>query len=181
MGVAQISFWVFIAVMVFWAVGAYNRLVRLRATIKQAFASVEAHIRQRDALLAQWTDGLRAPLVDEPHSVDAVVAACGQVMAASDHARATPSASRPIGSLRLAEEVLGDARSRLTALLGQRARLLNGVALAVQAEELAAVDGTLGFARRQYNEAAQTYNDAVAQFPTWIIAGLFGFQPAGAL
>lgn len=174
MGVEQISLWVFVAVMVFWAVGAYNRLVRLRAAIKQAFASVEAHIRQRDALLAQWTDGLRAPLVNEPHSVDAVVAACGQVMAASDHARAAPSAVRPIGSLRLAEEVLGDARSRLTTLL-------NGVGLAVQAEELAAVDGTLGFARRQYNEAAQTYNDAVTQFPTWIIAGVFGFQPAGAL
>ena len=181
MGVAQISFWVFIAVMVFWAVGAYNRLVRLRATINLAFASVEAHIRQRDALLAQWADGLRAPLLDEPHSVDAVVAACGQVMAASDHARATPSAARPIGSLRLAEEVLGAARSRLTTLLAQRARLLNGDGLMVQAEELAAVDGTLGFARRQYNEAAQTYNDAVTQFPTWIIAGLFGFQPAGAL
>ncbi len=181
MGVAQISFWVFLAVMLFWSVGAYNRLVRLRATIKQTFSSVEAHIRQRDALLAQWAEGLRAPLTDDRHAVDAVVAACGQVMAACDHARAAPSGARSIASLRLAEEVLGDARSRLTTELARKARLLPGIDPAVQAEELAAVDGTLGFARHQFNDATQTYNDAVTQFPTWIVAGLFGFHAAGAL
>ena len=50
-----------------------------------------------------------------------------------------------------------------------------------QPEGLAAVDASLGFARHQYNDAAQIYNDAVAQFPTWIIAGVFGFRAAGAL
>ena len=47
-----IWFWIVAAVLLFWAVGAYNRLVRSRAAIKLSFASVEAHIRQRDALLA---------------------------------------------------------------------------------------------------------------------------------
>jgi LemA protein len=181
MGFAQIAFWVFVAVMVCWAVGAYNRLVRLRALIKQAFATVEAHVRQRDALLAQWSEGLRGLWVDETQTIDAVVAACGQVMAACDHARAWPSGARAVGSLRLAEEVLADARARLTAELARSARLLPAVDLSARAEELAAVDGTLGFARRQYNDAAQAYNDAVVQFPTWVIAGVFGFHAAGAL
>ena len=48
-------------------------------------------------------------------------------------------------------------------------------------EELAAADSTLGFARRQFNEATQNYNDALDQFPTWVIAGLFRFRGAGTL
>ena len=39
----------------------------------------------------------------------------------------------------------------------------------------------LAFARRQFNESAQVYNRAVSQFPTWVIAGLFGFRKAGTL
>lgn len=184
MGVAQISFWVFVAVLVFWAVGAYNRLVRLRAAIKQAFTATESQIRQRDALLAQWAEASSAQAHGESHAADAVVAACGQVMAASEHARTWPSGARAIASLRLAEEVLGDARARLNAeLAAMAATSLTPPVIAPnpQAEALAAVDASLGFARRQYNDAAQTYNDAVAQFPTWVIAGVFGFRAAGAL
>ena len=50
-----------------------------------------------------------------------------------------------------------------------------------KAEELAAADSTLLFARRQFNEATQRYNEALHQFPTWVIAGLFGFRGAGTL
>ena len=192
MGVAQISFWVFVAVLVFWAVGAYNRLVRLRAAIKQAFTATESQIRQRDALLAQWAEASRAQAqaTGESHAADAVLAACAQVLAASDHARAWPSGARAIAGLRLAEEVLGDARARLNTELAAMAPMVPMspmsltrpvIAPTPQAEALAAVDASLGFARHQYNDAAQTYNDAVAQFPTWVIAGVFGFRAAGAL
>ena len=187
MGVAQISFWVFVAVLVFWAVGAYNRLVRLRAAIKQAFTATETQIRQRDALLTQWAEASRTHSTGESHAANAVLAACGQVLAASDHARAWPSGARAIAGLRLAEEVLGDARARLTTELAAMAHMSSisitppVIAPTPQAEALAAVDASLGFARRQYNDAAQTYNDAVAQFPTWVIAGVVGFRAAGAL
>ncbi len=178
--------WIVAAVLLFWAVGAYNRLVRLRASIKLSFASVEAHARQRDALLAQWLRdcssalGASADSV-EVHSVNAVRGACVQVMAAIDHARAAPSGAQAIASLRLAEEVLIGARGRLSTELAAHARSNLAWDTVMQTDELAAVDGTLGFARGQFNEAALVYNNAAMQFPTWIIAGLFGFRAAGAL
>ena len=46
---------------------------------------------------------------------------------------------------------------------------------------LAEGDTTLAFARRQFNEAVQHYNHAVGQFPTWVIAGMFGFRAASTL
>lgn len=181
-----IWFWITAAVLLFWAVGAYNRLVRLRAAIKQSFASVEAHIRQRDALLAQWLGACSAALglgaeSAEVHTISAARGACVQVIAAVDHARAAPSGAQAIASLRLAEEVLIGARGRLSTKLASHARSNLAWDTVMQTDELAAVDGTLGFARGQFNEAVQVYNDAATQFPTWIIAGLFGFRAAGVL
>lgn len=178
-------FWIAAAVLMFWTVGAYNRLVRLRAGIKQNFAGVEAHIRQRDALLAQWLgaccdalgEGADTP---EVHTISAARGACVQVIAAADNARATPSGAQAIASLRLAEEVLVGARGRLSTQLAAHAKA-NVASDAVMQTELAAVDGSLGFARGQFNEAVQAYNDAAIQFPTWVVAGLFGFRAAGLL
>jgi oxygen-independent coproporphyrinogen-3 oxidase len=43
------------------------------------------------------------------------------------------------------------------------------------------LDTALAFARRQFNEAVQSYNQAVGQFPTWVLAGMFGFRKASTL
>ena len=177
----QIAAWAVAAVLLFWAVGAYNRLVSLRNNISRAFVPVDAQIRQRHQLLEQWVDALRPLLTHAPQSADAVLAACGQLQAACDVVRSRPSAARPMASLRLAEETLAEARSRLRGELPAKPEMLAGVGVTVLGDELSAADNTLNFARRQFNEATQSYNDALDQFPTWVIAGLFGFRGAGTL
>lgn len=177
----QIAGWLVLAVLLFWAVGAYNRLVSLRNDISRAFVPVDAQIRQRHMLLEQWIDALRPLLEHDPAALEAVLAACGQLQAACDVVRTRPSAARPMASLRLAEETLSEARTRLRSELPAKPELLAGVGMTVLAEELSAADSTLGFARRQFNEATQNYNDALHQFPTWVIAGMFQFRGAGTL
>lgn len=181
MSSAQIAGWAVAAVLLFWAVGAYNRLVSLRNNISRAFAPVETQLRQRQQLLARWVETLRPLLEHEPQAPDAVLAACNQLQTACDVVRNRPSAARPMASLRLAEETLAEARNRLRAGLPARPEMLAGVDVSALNDELAAVDNSLGFARRQFNEATQSYNDAIDQFPTWVIAGLFGFRGAGTL
>ena len=181
MSSTEIAGWVAAAVLLFWAVGAYNRLVSLRNDISRAFVPVDTQIRQRHTLLQQWVESLRPFLDHAPQSVDALLAACGQLQAACDVVRSRPSAARPMASLRVAEETLAEARRRLANELPAKPELLAGVGAAVLGDELAAADSTLGFARRQFNEAIQTYNDALDQFPTWVIAGMFRFRGAGTL
>jgi LemA protein len=173
--------WAVAAVLVFWLVGAYNRLVNLRNAISRAFVPVDTQVRQRQVLIEQWVQALQPLLEHDRQALDAVLAACGQLQAACDVVRARPSAARPMSSLRLAEETLAEARARLKAALPARPEMLAGLGVAVLAEELVAADGTLGFARRQFNEATQNYNDALGQFPTWVVAGLFRFRGAGTL
>jgi len=161
-------------------VGAYNRLVSLRNDISRAFVPVDAQIRQRHLLLEQWVDALR-PALQDGKVLDGIIAASGQLQAACDVVRSRPSAARPMASLRLAEETLADARERVKAELPPRPEQLARLGVAELAEELASADNTLGFARRQFNDATQHYNEALDQFPTWVIAGLFGFRGAGTL
>lgn len=159
------------AVLLFWAVGAYNRLVSLRGELLRCFAPVDEQFRARHALLLRWADV--PPAADD--DADAVVrealrAACTQAEAACSHARPRPADADALTSLRLAEEILAQARARLPATGDE--------ALAAALND---GDTTLAFARRQFNEAVDNYNRAVSQFPTWVIAGLFGFRKAGTL
>lgn len=180
MSSAQIIGWAVAAVLVFWAVGAYNRLVSLRNDISRAFVPVDAQIRERHRLIEQWVEALR-PSLQDAKVLDGVIAASGQLQAACDVVRGRPSAARPMASLRLADETLADARERVRSELPSRPEQLARLGVAELTEELANADNTLGFARRQFNLATQHYNESLDQFPTWVIAGVFGFRGAGTL
>lgn len=174
MDASTIAFWGVAAVLLFWSVGAYNRLVRLRHALTRRFSTVDQQCEARTALLQRQVDLLAAePEADT--AAQTLRAACAQADAARAHARAHPAAAGTITSLRLAEDILADARTRIA---GAWPASEPAQALRV---ELAAVDNTLAFARRQFNEAVALYNHAVGQFPTWLVAGPFGFRSAGLL
>jgi LemA protein len=189
MDTQQIVALVLTAVFVFWAVGAYNRLVRMRNHIARGFGLVHEQMTHRHELLQQWVDVLRPLLEHVPQPLEAVTAASQQVLTCCELVKARPSAARPVASLRLAEETLAGARTRLQAelpahvdrMLPSGAVMGTGMGVALINEELAAADSRLGFARHQFNNAAEAYNEAVLQFPTWVIAGLFRFRVAGTL
>ena len=67
------------AVVVFWIVGAYNRLVRLRSAIVRLFVPVDEQFRQRHALLLALLDTLAPLLTNAGPRIEALRAACGQV------------------------------------------------------------------------------------------------------
>lgn len=175
MSTAQIIVWVVAAALLFWSVGAYNRLVRLRGAIVRRFVPVDEQFRQRQALLQQQIDTLAPELPHAGERIAALQAACRQAEAASAHARARPGSLQAITSLRLADEIVADARARLPV------QSVPGLDLAPLNAQLGAADATLAFARRQFNDAVTEYNLALRQFPTLLLVSLFGFRKAGTL
>lgn len=193
MTTSQIISLLIAATLVFWAVGAYNRLVRLRGEVHQRFGAVHDQLVQRHALLLRWMDAMAPWLESEPQSLHSLRAACDQVQQRAEHLRQRASAARRVAALRLAEEELVQAHSKAQAdMPAQIDRITptstalgadadGGSAVPVLNDELTAAGGTLLLARRQFNEAVLAYNDAVEQFPTWILAGLFRFRVAAEL
>ena len=160
------------ALLAFWIVGAYNRMVRLRNALVSRFAGVDELYGRRHALIEEQLELLSAALASAGPRLDALRAACRQADAARAHARLRPGAVGAVTSLRVAEEILADARARLPvqSVPGVDLRQLNG--------RLAESDTALAFARREFNQAVEAYNVAVRQFPTALLARLFGFATA---
>ena len=101
---AQIAALAGCAVLVFWAVGAYNRLIALRDNIAKAFVPVDDQVQHRHELLMQWAHGLHAVLDQVPSLYEAVLMACAQLQSACDGLRARPSTGSAATSLHLAEQ-----------------------------------------------------------------------------
>lgn len=175
-------------VLVCWCLGAYNRLVRLRQAIGEAFRDVTAVLAQRHDLIDEW---LRVPQgdadgADESTARDAVAAACRQARAAVEHAAQRPAAVMPLKSLAMAEQVLRDAIGPWAPAAGRAAAdaaMAGETRAPATAFEIAMVASDRQFALvcERFNAAADGYNRAARQFPTRIVATLFCFRASGAL
>ncbi|MCE9660672.1 MAG: LemA family protein [Burkholderiales bacterium] len=161
--------------VVCWMVGAYNRMVSLRNVLVDRFAAIDALCVARHGLITRQVELLATTLAGAGPRLDALRAASLQAEAARQHAQARPGAASAVTSLRVAEEILAAARTRLPV------QTMGGADLPEINAKLASGDATLDFARREFNAAVAEYNAAVRQFPTVLVASLFGFRPGATL
>ncbi len=178
-----------IALLVFWAVGAYNRLMRLRAAVIAAWGPLDAQLRRRQALAVELAERLAAEpaMADEVGraTLETLAAATRQAQSATDHAQVRPARAGAIQSLGLAEGVLDGALRPLAVLIEARPQLLDGPEtgghLRGLLDALRDCDAQLAFARRLFNDAVRGFNAAVHELPTCLLAGVYGFKPAATL
>jgi LemA protein len=178
---AQIVVLALAAVLVFWMVGAYNRLVALRNAIGDAWTKVQEALAQRGAALAPLVTALRDPMAAEHGALDTLLAAHAEAVRA-----AAALAARPVDAAQAlawvgAEAGLAAAASRVFALLEQHPELRGRDAVALPVAGWHAGQARLPFARQLFNDAAGTYNEAAAVFPTRMLARLYGFGRCGQI
>jgi LemA protein len=168
-------------VVFFWAVGAYNRLVRLRNGIANAFGQIDVQLKRRHDLIPNLVEVARKYLEHESQTLEAVIAARNQARSAEQAASGAPLNPALISTLSGAEQMLGGALGRLMAVVEDYPELKADQNMRELSEELSSTENRIGFARQAYNDQANDYNDAAQQFPTLIIARLFNFQPQSML
>ena len=169
------------AVLLFWVIGAYNRLVGLRNAISAAFGQVDEQLRRRQLLLQALAEVLRPLMGEQSSTLDTLGAAVQQVQAAADVTRPRACSAAAAASLGVAESVLSAALARWLLSIEQHEELRDREEVALRIAELRDIDIKLGFARQLFNEASLQYNRAVHQFPTRLLQPLFRFQSAGRL
>jgi LemA protein len=181
MSVAQWVMLVLVLVIGFWAVGAYNRLVRLRNGIANAFAQIDVQLKRRHDLVPNLVEVARKYLAHEAETLEAVVVARNQARTAELAASGAPLAVGVVGTLSGAEQLLGGALGRLMAVAENHPDLKADATMRELSEALASTENRIGFARQAYNDQTLAYNDAVQEFPALIVARLFGFTPQAML
>lgn len=181
MPVSQIIAWSIVALIVFWAVGAYNRLVRLRNEITNSFAQIDVQLKRRHDLIPNLVEVARKYLEHERETLERVTAARAQVIAATDLVKSRPNQAGPIQSLGMAEGVLANAMAQFRAVVEAYPELKADESLRDLNEELTHTENKVAFSRQLFNDVTLDYNNAAHQFPTNLIAGLFGFKTAAML
>ncbi len=174
------TLWVLLAVtavVFFWGVGAYNRLIRLKNAIANAFGQIDVQLKRRYDLIPNLVEATRKYLAHEAKTLEAVIAARNQARQAEQTAAASPLNAGALGALVGAETVLGGALGRLMAVVESYPELKADQTIRELSEELGSTENRVGFARQAYNDHVLEYNDAAQQFPTVIVARLFGFFP----
>jgi LemA protein len=165
-------FWIAVAVLVFWGVGAYNRLARLRSLVLQK----EAVLMEEMVSFLSMLDELQAKMIDQalpvqPESLQSLVEA-----AASLSAFMPPQALNSLKSEKLhalantlhALKKCALSSAQVDALLPETPSNL----LLVRLADIAARIAPLGL---QLQHALSQYNEAVMQFPASILAKVCGF------
>lgn len=174
------SLWILLGLVLgvlFWAVGAYNRLVRLKNAIANAFGQIDVQLKRRYDLIPNLVEVARKYLAHEAQTLEAVIAARNQARSAEQTVAGSPLSAGALGALAGAEHVLGGALGKLFAVVEDYPELKADQNMRELSEELASTENRIGFARQAYNDHVLEFNDAAAQFPTLIVARLFNFQP----
>ena len=175
---SSLLLWVLAFVGVAWAVGAYNRLVRLRTEVNAAFAAVDAELQPLVRLVDDMLAGIDPRDEDRTPPSDKFLApirdASGQLFNALATARLRPLDGERIEAVRSAGEHWArvwnqaeyeDARELGGPYLPDTVSTERALRLK-QAEVIAA----------QFNESIDRYNRAVTQIPAVLIAWTFNLR-----
>ncbi|MDN6886659.1 lema family protein [Variovorax sp. CAN2819] len=192
--------WIVIAVLLFWFVGAYNRLVRLRAAVLQAYGQLDAALgKQLDFVQASIAAGLppdAAPAGESLSSIAPLQAATAQLATLLGATRLRPLDTGGMAALATALQVWIGAWQRqhpdqvtvfdAYGTLSRPAQLLPGATTAVvpgAAEPIGWPEPSAAaeIARSQFNQAVAHYNAAIAQFPALLVAWAVRLRPAAPL
>ncbi|HEY6086975.1 MAG TPA: LemA family protein [Burkholderiaceae bacterium] len=181
MSTTQIVTWVVLVTLALWMLAAYNRLVRNRNEIANAFAQIDVQLKRRFDLIPNLVDVARKYVQHERETLEAVIAARNTAKGASDAARAKPTDAARIGALSGAEGLLAGAMKHLAVVVEAYPELKADATLRELSEELGHTENRIAFARQAFNDSVLDYNNAAQQVPTNVVAGIFGFKAAAML
>lgn len=170
-----------VALLLFWAIGVYNRIVALRNHFKNAFAQIDVQLKRRYDLIPNLVETAKAYMAHERETLEAVIAARNQAAVATGKAAEDPTDALAVRQMATAEGALGNTLGRLFALSEAYPELKANQNMMQLSEELTSTENRVAFSRQGYNDSVMSYNTAIEQFPGSLIAGSFGFRPAELL
>ncbi len=165
---APVTTIIVIAVLVavaLWLVFGYNRLVRLRNRMQNAWAQVDVQLKRRYDLIPNLVATVKGYAEHEAATFEAVVTARNAAVQAGS-----------VGDQSQAEGLLTGALKNLFALAEAYPELRASDNFRSLQGQLAEVEDRITIARQIFNDTTLTYNNTVESIPTNIVAKLTGFE-----
>jgi LemA protein len=168
------TIWIVLGVLVLIVIMGYNGLVGSRETVNKAWANVETSYQRRADLIPNLVNTVKGAADFEKSTLTAVMEARSKATSI----RIDPNNITPekLQEYQAAQAQVGGALSRLLAVAENYPQLKATQNFSELQAQLEGTENRINEARRQYNEAAQSYNTSRSKFPRVVIAGLFGFK-----
>lgn len=169
--------WLALALAVFWGVGLYNRLMRMRARAVGALGSVDKHAQHYAELVRELGLGPGA-MQQSLGPWAALLADLRELEQVLKHAKATPSDAQNLRQLGQTLDALQATWQQLHAVPADLAGPVVPESMQVRWE---AITLRLNSARDGFNQIATKYNEALLQFPARLVVGIMGFKASGLI
>jgi LemA protein len=160
--------WIVLGVIVLallYLIATYNRLVRLRALVKEGFSGITVQLRRRADLIPNLVETVQGYATHEREVFEEV-----------SKARAASVNAGGVAATAQADAQLTGMLGRLFAVAEAYPELKANTNFLQLQDQLANIEGELQSARRYYNATVRDLNSTIQSFPPVLIARPMGFS-----
>ena len=156
---------ILLAVVAVAGIMLYNGLVRLKVQADNAWADIDVQLKRRHDLIPNLVETVKGYASHEKETLEGVIEARNKAMSAQG-----PAAKGQ------AEGQLTNALKSLFALSESYPQLRAVESFTQLQNTLNQIEDAVQNARRYYNAVVRDFNTKISQFPSNLVASVFGFQ-----
>lgn len=154
-----------LATLLFWGIGGYNSLVKLREGVDNQNSNISTQLQRRADLIPNLVNTVKGYSIHETEIIESV----------------SESRTKLAGATSMQEKAQADSQltsslSRLLMVVENYPDLKADTQFTQLMDELSGTENRISVARQDYNSAVKTYNQKIKTFPTVIIANILGFS-----
>ena len=164
-----------VVLLVLWLIGAYNKLVRLKNIVQNAWSQIDVQLQRRYDLIPNLVETVKGYMQYERETLENVVKARNTASIAREKLEKGGGPTQ--GSLKElmgAETELRSGLASIHALAENYPQLRASENMQQLQEELRSTENKVAFSRQAYNDVVMQYNTAQQVFPAVLVAALFG-------
>ena len=154
-----------IGLVVLYGVVIYNKLVRFRTLVEEAWSGINVQLKKRHDLIPNLMETVKGYATHERETFESVT-----------RARTTAIQAQDVKAQEAAENQLSGALMRLMAISERYPELKSNQNFMQLQEQLGIIETDIEKSRRYYNGAVRQKNIAIDTFPSNMVANMFSFD-----
>ncbi|MBR7166309.1 MAG: LemA family protein [Bacteroidaceae bacterium] len=166
-----------LAIVVIWAISAYNSMVTQEEEVSKAWGDVETTYQRRADLIPNLVNTVKGYAKHESGTLEEVTAA--RAKATQMNISVDELTEENIRKYQQTMNEMNSALSRLLAISENYPDLKASENFSELQAQIEGTENRINEARKRYNAAVKEYNITVRRFPGNIVASIFGFEKKG--
>lgn len=161
---------VVVVILLIWGVGVYNKLVKARNQVRNAWSQIDVQLTRRFDLIPNLVETVKGYA---SHEKD-----IWEKFAAARNLYERAKAGNDVGQMSEANNQISSALARLMVVQEQYPELKANSHFTTMMQDLKETESQIAFTRQFYNDTALKYNNTREVFPAILIASICKFKMA---